>query len=129
MNKMVEPFAESNGDSCSAIEDMPADLKGLSFVVSDVVRLHSWLHLSKIGQQFEMCCLCVNNPTFSELIEQKYRGGLVYPGLETEKLCKEGERKLRYFEYQNWLKRKNIIQNLTVHTLTDVESSLSLLFE
>ncbi|GBM64607.1 hypothetical protein AVEN_19352-1 [Araneus ventricosus] len=124
---MVEPFTESDGDTCNAIEDMPADLKDLSFFVSDVVSYIVGFICRKLANSLK-CAVCVSamasNPTFSEIIEQKYRRGLVYSRLEIEKLCKEDDRKLRYFEYQNWLKRKNIIQNLIVHTLTDVESSL-----
>ncbi|GBN14039.1 hypothetical protein AVEN_249378-1 [Araneus ventricosus] len=89
---MVEPFAESNGDSCSAIEDMPADLKSLYFFVSDVVSYIAGFICRKLANSLK-CAVCVSamvsNPTFSEFIEQKYRGGLVYPGLDTEKLCKE----------------------------------------
>ncbi|GBO04879.1 hypothetical protein AVEN_260561-1 [Araneus ventricosus] len=97
---MVEPSAESYGDSCSAIEDMPADLKGFSFFVSDVVSYIAGFICRKLANSLKFSA-CVSemasNPTFSELIEQKYRGGLIYPGLETEKLCKEGERKLSFF--------------------------------
>ncbi|GBO15235.1 hypothetical protein AVEN_222927-1 [Araneus ventricosus] len=96
---MVEPFAESNGDSCSAFEDMPTDLKSLSFSVSDVVSYIAGFICRKLANSLK-CAVCVSamvsNPTFSELIEKKYRGSLVYPGLDIEKLCKEGERKLSH---------------------------------